>query len=318
MTTKSQFALDDSVSSRTGSAISVVNAIATGMGSAIGIDLECKVKATIVKRDKGSKSSIKRGIVVQSDLDDHHDLVRTSAELALKRLGASIPKDSAIYIAIDSKIPQAVGLKSSSAVSTAVVESIFKLTGREKTDPGVLLNVSCTASKSSGASLTGAYDDASACLLGGLVLADNSNFRIIKHLRIPGGLGRNVLVFLPDGGNKKRFTSDVKRSDYKGFQDQCAKAFEYALVGNVPSAMLLNSLVQCATLNYSFQPISAALEAGASACGVTGKGPAVAALCVGGKDVARIKSAWLDSEPRCKIIETKVVEKKMMKKKEER
>ncbi|MHB8565784.1 MAG: shikimate kinase [Nitrososphaerales archaeon] len=283
----------------TGSAVSVVNALATGKGSAIGIDIECRVSAEL------KESVRKNGIVIESEIEDPHNLIVTSSRLALKHLGTNIPNGFSLMLKIDSKIPQAVGLKSSSAVSIAVVDAVFKLTGRNFNSKQIL-DVSCKASKVSRASLTGAYDDAAACLLGGLVSTNNTKFEMLKHTRVPDQLGSAILILIPKG--EKRLTSSVDRSSYSNFKKESMKAFEYALKGHIAQAMLLNSMIQCSVLAYSFLPISDALMEGASAAGISGKGPAVAAFCRSKKTISRVRHVWLEKKPNCEIIETRVLQ----------
>ncbi len=86
------------------------------------------------------------------------------------------PKGYSLSLSIESEIPIGVGLESSSAVSNAIVKSIFSLFN-ERNNPKAILDASCSASKYCGASLTGAYDDASASLLGGFVLTNNKEFK---------------------------------------------------------------------------------------------------------------------------------------------
>lgn len=283
------------------SAISVVNALATGLGATIGVDIDCKARASFQKKTNSREKTVR----VSSNFEDRHELIETCAKFALRHLGQSVPSGNSINITIDSKIPPAVGLKSSSAVSTATVKAILGIFGGGR-DSKIILDLSCKASKASGASLTGAYDDATACFLGGLALTNNSRFEIVKRSRVPKELGSFVLILLPTG--KRRLTSSIDRSVYSRFKKESTDAFQYALKGNVPQAMLLNSIVQCVALHYSFEPISSALLEGASASGITGKGPAVAVLCSSSRTAERIKKAWLENAPQSRIIETRVLQ----------
>ena len=131
------------------------------------------------------------------------------------------PKGYSLSLRIESEIPVAVGLKSSSAVSNAIVKSIFSLFN-ERNNPKAILDASCSASKHCGASLTGAYDDASASLLGGFVLTNNREFKILKHERIPSELGSIVLVRVP--GTGKRFTSSIDTHVYSRFKKESREA----------------------------------------------------------------------------------------------
>lgn len=281
----------------THSAISIVNAIGTGFGATIGISIPCKVEASLIPIENDEH------IIVQTSAIDKHGLVTKCVDYVETYLSARAPKEYQLRINIDSKIPVAVGLKSSSAISTAVVSAIGKLLGKE-IDSETVLKLSCNASKDSHASITGAYDDAVSCLLGGLVLADNLHYRIIKHTNIPKDLGAIVLVRVPL--RSKVYTSSIYKNAYSKFTKNSKVAFELAMKGDIRAAMLMNSLVQCSVLGYSFEPIIIALREGATCVGISGKGPALAALCTTNKIADRVEKDWrkMKDEPQFRIIKT--------------
>ncbi|HYY49627.1 MAG TPA: hypothetical protein VE643_02055, partial [Nitrososphaeraceae archaeon] len=94
-------------------AISIVNAIANGKGSALGISL--KVRAEIHLKEG-------RGIRFQT---------RMNNELINNIIYRTIPKhvieNNLVSICIDSEIPSGYGLKSSSSVSNALALACYKL-----------------------------------------------------------------------------------------------------------------------------------------------------------------------------------------------
>ena len=266
---------------RANSAVSIVNAIPAGKGAAIAIDLTCIVKAQLVKGNSREPEII-------GGVPDPHRLVTRSVEYALRSLRTKLPDLTHLEIHIDSNIPTAVGLKSSSAVSVATVKAIFGLYSKAS-DSTSILRSSCRASKDSHASLTGAYDDASASLLGGLVFTDNTKFKLIKHSKAPRKLGSKVVILVP---KKKVLTSSNRSDSYARYRVVSLEAFRCALKGDLVSAMLINSMIQSAALGYSMEPVSLALSEGANAAGITGKGPAVAAFCEDLSAVERIKKKW--------------------------
>ncbi|MDG6905257.1 MAG: shikimate kinase [Nitrososphaerota archaeon] len=283
----------------THSAISVVNAIPAGKGVTIAIDIPCRVRASISRRNNEESISIASGI------EDPHDLVKTSARYSLTHFSFDIQKSSQLRIQISSKIPPAVGLKSSSAVSVATASAVFGLFGKEK-DHKAILRASCIASKDSKASVTGAFDDAAASLLGGLVFTNNSKFKILKHQRVPKNLGSRVVILVPT--DKKKLTSSINPTSYSKYRDESLNAFDYSMKGEFSSAMMLNSVIQCAALGYSIDPVSRALSEGASAAGITGKGPAVAAICRDLRTAKRIRATWLRENKSCRVLETRIVQ----------
>ena len=284
----------------THSAISVVNAIPAGKGVTIAIEVPCTVRASFVIRKKNE-----RRIKVLSKTSDPHTLVEKSVEYALSHLRANIPGSAQLRIQINSKIPTAVGLKSSSAVSVATTKAVFGLLSKDS-DWRSILKSSCTASKDSRASVTGAYDDASASLLGGMAFTDNSKFKLIKHSKVPKKLGSKIAILVPK--ERKMLTSRVNASSFEKYRVESLHAFDLAMNGDFASAMLLNSIIQCATLRYSMGPVSSALVEGANAAGITGKGPAIAAVCQNSKIVQKVKRKWLEENDDCNVLTTTVLQ----------
>lgn len=283
----------------THSAISVVNAIPAGRGVTIAIDLPCKVNATLRKKTDD------HSLIVKTEVSDPHRLVERSIRYALRRLNFKIPSSLQLEVKIRSHIPTGVGLKSSSAVSVAATKAIFGLFSKDG-DSRTILKSSCLASKDSRASLTGAYDDAAASLLGGVAFTDNSKFKLIRHSKMPEEFGATVAILVPK--KDRVLTSSLSSSSYAGYRNEGLEAFRFAEENDFTNAMLLNSIIQCAALNYSMEPIWAALTEGASASGITGKGPAVAAICKSAKILRRVKREWRKQNKDKGILTAKVIQ----------
>jgi shikimate kinase len=282
------------------SAITVVSALPAGKGVTIGIDLPCKVSCDLIERNSSGPS-----ILVTHGVEDPHHLIETCVKHSLESAARKLKDSEALKINIDSKIPVAQGLKSSSAVSVAVVIAVLKIFSG-KPDPLTVLQISSRASKASGASLTGAIDDAAACLLGGLVFSDNLQFRLLKHARVPASAGSFVKVLVPK--NERKLTSSVDRSVYKKFHDESREAFRYASEGEIAQSMLLNSIIQCVSLGYSIRPIVSALEEQATAAGISGKGPAISALCRSSRVADRVTRKWLEENEDSTVISARIVQ----------
>jgi shikimate kinase len=279
------------------SAITVVSAFASGKGVTVGIDLPCRVTAILRNRRKGDT-----GIKISGGVPDPHNLVQTCVEKSVESLGAFLPKEQTIVLKVNSSIPTAVGLKSSSAVSVAVTRALFSLFGLDDSNPAItqkILRLSCEASIQSGASLTGAYDDAAAGLLGGLVFSDNLKFKLLRHEPLDDSLGSIVKILLP---RKIKLTSSLDLSTYQSFRHRSSEAIGFAKKGMLIQAMFLNSIIHSVIHHYSLQPIVSSIVEGASASGITGKGPAVAALCPNNKMARRIERRWLEDLSDSKVI----------------
>jgi shikimate kinase len=261
-------------------AISIVNAVATGFGSAMGISLNVKVE--IISK-KGS------GLIFQ----------KGGGSLMIKKiiydvLQSKYLNNSQLLININSEIPSGMGLKSSSAVSNAVALACNSLINKEISDESVL-NSAIDASLYAKTTITGAYDDSTACFFGGFVTTDNYKKKILKRENSPTDL--SAVIFLPN--NKKR--GDVTR--LKLLSDIYLEAFQLAYSGQYWKAMTLNGVLTSSLLSNSYTITRMCLENGALAASISGNGPAVAAV-VRESEVQRIKSVLSNLDGRVIISRT--------------
>ena len=255
-------------------AISIVNAVATGYGSAMGISLNVKVE--IISK-KGS------GLIFQ----------KGGGSLMIKKiiydvLQSKYINDNQLLININSEVPSGMGLKSSSAVSNAVALACISLTNKEISDEFVL-NSAIDASLYANTTITGAYDDSTACYYGGFVTTDNYKRKIWKRENSPTDI--SAVIFLPN--NKKR--GDVTR--LKLLSDIYLEAFQLAYSGQYWKAMTLNGVLTSALLSNSYTITRMCLENGALAASISGNGPAIAAV-VRESEVQKIKSVLSNLDGR--------------------
>jgi shikimate kinase len=122
-----------------------------------------------------------------------------------------------------------------------------------------------------GVTITGAFDDAAASMLGGGRRHRQPKARAPQE----GGDGVEVLLLVPAEKIFSRET-DVRRS--RLLAPVADTIFDLALAGDYPRAMTLNGLVYCSALRLSSDPIFAALGGGAKGASLSGTGPAYAAL----------------------------------------
>jgi len=261
-------------------AISIVNAVATGYGSAMGISLNVKVE--IISK-KGS------GLVFQ----------KGGGSLMIKKiiydvLQSKYINNNQLLINIKSEVPSGMGLKSSSAVSNAVALACISLTNKEISDEFVL-NSAINASLYAKTTITGAYDDSTACYYGGFVTTDNYKRKIWKRENSPTDI--SAVIFLPN--NKKR--GDVTR--LKLLSDIYLEAFQLAYSGQYWKAMKLNGVLTSSLLSNSYTITRMCLENGALAASISGNGPAIAAV-VRESEVQKIKSVLSNLDGRVIISRT--------------
>lgn len=238
-------------------AISIVNAIATGKGSALGISL--KVTAE-VELQKGHGLRFITG--------------RNGDRLIKNIIQKTIPKETIennmISIRVDSEIPIGYGLKSSSAVSNAIVLACSQIAREEDINDNTILEVAALSSLEAKVSLTGAYDDATACYFGGFTVTDNYSRRLIRKERAPENL--YAIIILPSSTTR----GDVRK--LRNLSDIFIEAFRFAESGQYWKAMKLNGVIASAALSSSYAPAMAAMEHGALSASISGNGPSIAAV----------------------------------------
>ena len=247
--------LNTKVRSTVHGAISIVNAIATGYGSALGISLKVRVE---VELRKGN------GILFQPE--GGTPLLRNIINRSLPK---QITKNNLLVIKVDSQIPAGMGLKSSSAVSSATALACTALVGNDLDDK-IILNLAVRASLDAGVTITGAYDDSTACYFGGIVVTNNYNYELIQREEAPADL--YAVVFLP---NNNRYGNI--RNLYL-FSDLFMDAFNLAKTRQYWKAMKLNGLLTASALSGDYKPILTALQRGALSASISGNGPSIAAV----------------------------------------
>jgi shikimate kinase len=156
----------------------------------------------------------------------------------------------------------------------------------KKVDDLEAINFGVEASLKARVTLTGAFDDACACFFGGVVITDNKRRRILKRIRPRGHL--RVLVQVP---KRKRYTKDIDPQQVMNIRPLIPMVHREVLRGNCWSALTLNGLLYSAALGYDTSSVRDALQAGAIAAGLSGKGPAVAAI-VPSSSVKSVLNAW--------------------------
>ena len=239
-------------------AISLVNAIAIKKGATLGIAL--KVEATV-------EASSGNGIILKSKNKSLSSrLINKTVEkiVSKKDLG-----QNKITITLDSEIPTGYGLKSSSAISSAVALACAKIFKSKFTDQQILL-AGVDASIESKVSITGAFDDACSCYYGGFNVTDNAKKKRIHFEKGPTNLV--VVIFIPK--NRKR--GNLK--NLKPLSSVFEKAWELARKANYWEAMIINGLTTASILNSDPEIITSLIEKGALGASVSGNGPAVAAI----------------------------------------
>ncbi len=236
-------------------AISIINAIATGKGSTLGISLKVKAKITLEPGFSGISKNF------------------ANDKLINKIIKSIIPNkvlnNNFVTINLTSDIPAGWGLKSSSAVSNAISLACYKLINDEIYDRSVL-NTAVNSSLWAKVSITGAFDDACACYFGGIILSDNYYKKLIKRETINNDLW--VIIFLPSGMSR----GDIMK--LKLHKELFNHAFKLAIRGDYWKAMNLNGILINSILYNNYDPLLHAIENNCLAVSYSGNGPAIAAV----------------------------------------
>jgi shikimate kinase len=246
-------------------AISIVNAIASGRGATAGVKLSTEAEVEI-EESKGEWEVAVNGR-------------RWSPGLAIetaRRAIMSAGKDPDAFsgkVRTTSAIPVGVGLKTSSSSSTAIALAVLAALGGKAVDPEKVLECSVDASLASGASVTGALDDAAGCLFGGINMTDNLERRIVSSKRLDKSL--KVVIMVPRTQSTRR---SVNSEFIRKFGRLTDFFFDMSLKGEHWEAMLLNGMAYSSILKYDPFPALRAVELGALGAGLSGTGPSVAAV----------------------------------------
>jgi shikimate kinase len=252
-------------------AATVLNAVATWKGSAFGIGLKTSAEVVLDGSDEvvGDVPGVDSTLIVKC------------VQKVLKHFGA----DYGGTVRTWSEIPIASGLKSSSTAANSAVLATLDALGEEM---GLIeaTKIGVEAAKEAGVTITGAFDDAAASMLGGVVVTDNRTMNILKREEMHS----DVLLLVPD---RKIFSKDTDVTRSRLIAPLAEVAFDLAMNGDYGRAMTLNGFLYCAALGLSSEPQILALEAGAWGVSLSGTGPAYAAL-IGRDDILDLEGAWME------------------------
>ncbi len=269
----------------------IINAIATYKGSAFGIDLWTYAEVELGDDFRGIGGEIEE----EAECDTR--LIERCVELVLRKFDLPLRG----YVKTKSEVPMGSGLKSSSAAANAAVVATLDALGEEaKAEIGALdaIQIGVNAALDVGVSITGAFDDACASLLGGIVITDNKKMELVKRVEKES----EVLILVP---RRQAFTADtdVKRS--RLIAPWVNIAYELALTDKFEDAMTLNGFLYCSALSFDPEPMLKALECGVKGVSLSGTGPSFVAL-VNKESERRLREAWSELEGDWMLIKRRI------------
>ena len=270
-------------------AVTIVNAISCGLGAALGVDLKTEAYAEITNSPGRFECHI------LSDLNENTELVEEVCRSLLRHF--DLHDEYGAIVETKSNIPIARGLKSSSAAANATSLAVLAAIDRD-IDDLTLINLGVNAAIRAGVTITGAFDDACASYYGDIVITNNFERKILKRFLV--GDDYSVMIHVPA---KKAYTANSRIEKMRLISREIEALHRLAAEGYYWSSMTLNGLAYSSVIGYETRVAIDAIEAGAVAAGLSGKGPSVAAVTSpSNKD--RIRNAWKEYEGE--VIETKI------------
>ena len=245
-------------------AVSILNAIPTGVGAAVGVDLKVSCRLELTREGEVHGLSKVRGREVP-----------IPARILRGFLGVlkeSFGYKGGIRVYVESEAPIGVGLKASSALINSMLlgaaEALeLKLSRMDIARLGV------EAARRSGTTITGALDDHMATLYNGVYVTDNYRGEILTRYSI-GCLP--IVIYVPPRQNP---IEGVSVEPFQRLSRYYSLAVRLALERRWTEALTLNGILTGVALGSGADLAFEALtRPGTIAAGVTGKGPAVVAV----------------------------------------
>lgn len=268
----------------------IINAIATGFGSAfgIGLDIECEAK------------TISAGIECANDVGADTELMELCVQKVFNHFNIS-NEDFGIGLKTKSTLPMASGLSSSSASSNAIVKATSEIISDEFNLKPLsdleVINMAIDASIEAGVTITGSFDDATASYFGGVVVTNNKVREFIIKEKMED---YSILVYMPNFHSKSG-DSDVGRM--KVLAPLVETAFDFACKKDYFKALNLNGLIYSSALGFNSAISVDALQAGALASGLSGTGSSFVAI-VDDDSIGDVHESWIKYDGN--VIETQV------------
>ncbi len=237
----------------------ILNALANERGAAFAIDLETTAS---VELDDGE------GVTgeIEGAPEADTDLIERCMELALEKYGDD---PSGGTVRTESEVPLAAGLKSSSAAANATVLATCDALGVE-VDRLEACRLGVRAAREVGVTVTGAFDDASASMLGGVTITDNTDDELLASETVDW----DVLVWSPP---ERAFSADADVATCRRIAPIADVIHDLALAGRYGPAMSINGFAFCGALGFPTEPMLEALP-DVEGVSLSGTGPSYVAV----------------------------------------
>jgi shikimate kinase len=268
-------------------AITIVNALFTGVGCAAAVDLPLDVAVELMPGTPSDARAARSGRGA--------DLATTFLEEALRAFPGG--SGHSARLEIRSTIPAGRGLKSSSALGVAIIRATAAALGTTVSDLDAA-RLCARAARLHGASATGAFDDAMAAAAGGIVLTDNATDAVLQQSAFPPDW-----VVVLDVGEREHRPPREYRDQFAAHATDGELAVASARRGDWAEAMDRNSAAveRALGLEGALRRRSAQ-RSGAIASGLSGMGPSFAAILPRGR-LAAFLGAFPITDERRRVVE---------------
>lgn len=261
----------------------VLNALANLKGSAfaIGVYTTATVELT-ASADETGESDVTGTVAGVPDADT--TLIERCVSAVTDRFGDG----EGGTVRTESDVPMAAGLKSSSAAANAtVLATLDALDAVDAISREEAARIGVEAAREAGVTVTGAFDDASASMLGGVTVTDNERDELLAREE-PAW---DVLVWTPP---EQAYSADADVEACRQIAPIADLVVDLALAGEYERAMSVNGLAFCAALGFSPDPM---VEAMPDAAGVSLSGTGPSFTAVGERDALEAVRARWDDRP---------------------
>ncbi|MFU8869427.1 shikimate kinase [Natronococcus sp.] len=270
----------------------VLNALATGRGSAFAIDLETTASVELT-----TDGEVVGTVADRPDADT--GLVERCAELALEEYAdaGGLTGTVGARVRTESEIPMAAGLKSSSAAANAtVLATLDALEITDAVDRIDACRLGVRAARDAGVTATGAFDDASASMLGGVTVTDNAADELLAREEVDW----EALIYTPP---EQAYSADADVSACQRIAPMADLVEELALEGRYGEAMTVNGFAFCGALEFPTGPM---LEAMPDATGVSLSGTGPSYVAVGDRPtLEEIRERWDERDGTTRLLATR-------------
>ena len=276
----------------------VLNALATGTGSAFALDIETSAHVELDRT-----GTVDSALAEAPGADT--ELIERCVEVVVEQYGDG----EGGHVRTESEVPLAAGLKSSSAAANATVlatldaldiDVVDSATIGTPADTELTREAACRlgveAARDAGVTITGAFDDASASMLGGVTVTDNDTDSLLRR----ESFEHDALVWTPA---ERAYSADADVDRCRRIAPIADLVAELALDGRYGEAMTVNGLAYAAALGFPSDP---AIEAMPDVVGVSlsGTGPSVVAVGEASA-LERVRSRWAERSGTTRLTTTR-------------